>query len=46
MYKARPADDADTKKQVRRLVFDNYLQDLTPPIFSRLFRRVRDKFGL
>ena len=46
MYKARASDDAATKKEVRRLVFDNYLQDLTPPIFSRLFRRVRDKIGL
>ena len=46
MYKARASDDAATKKQVRRLVFDNYLQDLTPPIFSRIFRRVRDKIGL
>ena len=46
MYKARAIDDAKTKKEVSRLVFDNYLQDLTPPIFSRLFRRVRDKFGL
>ena len=46
MYKARASDDAATKKEVRRLVFDNYLQDLTPPIFSRIFRRVRDKIGL
>ena len=45
MYKARANDDAATKKEVRRLVFDNYLQDLTPPIFSRIFRRVRDKIG-
>ena len=46
MYKARAIDDIKTKKEVSRLVFDNYLQDLTPPIFSRLFRRVRDKLGL
>jgi 2OG-Fe(II) oxygenase superfamily len=46
MYKARATDDAKTKKEVSRLVFDNYLQDLTPPIFFRLFRRVRDKLGL
>lgn len=45
MYKARAHDDDATKKEVRRLVFDNYLQDLTPPIFSRFFRRVRDKLG-
>ena len=45
MYKARANDDAATKKEVRRLVFDNYLQDLTPPIFSRIFRKVRDKIG-
>jgi hypothetical protein len=46
MYKARATDDAKTKKEVSRLVFDNYLQDLTPPIFARLFRRLRDKLGL
>ena len=46
MYKARTHDDEATKKQVRRLVFDNYLQDLTPPVFSRFFRKVRDKLGL
>lgn len=46
MYKARAHDDEATKKQVRGLVFDNYLQDLTPPIFSRFFRKVRDKLDL
>ena len=45
MYKARAHDDEATKKEVRRLVFDNYLQDLTPPVFSRYFRRLRDKLG-
>jgi hypothetical protein len=43
MYKARPDDDAATKKEVRELVFDNYLRDLTPPVFYRIFRRVKDK---
>lgn len=45
MYKARTHDDEATKKEVRRLIFDNYLQDLTPPIFSRFYRKVRDKLG-
>jgi hypothetical protein len=43
MYKARPDDDAATKKEVRELVFDNYLRDLTPPVFYRIFRKVKDK---
>ena len=46
MYKARASDDTATKKEVNRLTFDNYLKDLTPPIFYRVFRRVRDKLGL
>ena len=46
MYKARASDDAATKKEVNRLTFDNYLKDLTPPIFYRVFRRVRNKLGL
>lgn len=45
MYKARANDDAATKKHVRKLVMDNYLRDLTPPIFYRISRRVIDKFG-
>ena len=43
MYKARPSDDAATKKEVRQLVFDNYLKDLTPPLFYRVYGRVKDK---
>jgi 2OG-Fe(II) oxygenase superfamily len=45
MYKARASDDATTKKEVLRSTIDNYLRDLTPPIFYRLFTRVTDKFG-
>lgn len=45
MYKARSNDDAATKKEVSRLAFDNYLKDLTPPIFYRIFRRVNDKLS-
>ena len=46
MYKARASDDKVTKREVRRATFDNYLKDLTPPVFYRIFRRVRDKLGL
>jgi hypothetical protein len=45
MYKARANDDAATKKEVSRLTFDNYLKDLTPPVFYRVFRRVSDKLS-
>jgi 2OG-Fe(II) oxygenase superfamily len=45
MYKSRPNEDAATKKEVRELAFDNYLKDLTPPIFYRLFRKVKDKIS-
>ncbi len=45
MYKARASDDAATKKEVNRLTFDNYLKDLTPPVFYRVFRRVNDKLS-
>lgn len=45
MYKARASDDAATRKEVNKLVFDNYLKDLTPPIFYRIFRKVSDKFS-
>ena len=41
MYKARAADDNATKRKVRELVFDNYLKDLTPPIFYRVFNKVK-----
>ena len=46
MYKARASDDAATKKEVRRSRFDNHLKDITPPIFSRTFIRIRNKLGL
>jgi 2OG-Fe(II) oxygenase superfamily len=46
MYKTRADVDKATKREVRRLIFDNYMQDLTPPIFSRFFRKVRDKLDL
>lgn len=43
MYKARGNEDAATKKLIRRTTLDNYLKDLTPPVFFRLFTKVRDK---
>ena len=46
MYKARANEDAATKKLIRRTTLDNYLKDLTPPVFFRLFRKVRDKLKL
>lgn len=46
MYKARAGDDAVTKREVRIATMDNYLKDLTPPVFYRIFRRVRDKLGM
>ena len=46
MYKARATDDAATKKEIRRSTLDNYLKDLTPPAFFRVFTKVRDKLGL
>jgi hypothetical protein len=46
MYKARPDDSAETRKEIRRTTFDNYMKDLTPPVFYRIFRRIRDKFRL
>ena len=33
MYKARGNEDAATKKLIRRTTLDNYLKDLTPPVF-------------
>jgi len=46
MYKARANEDAATKKLIRRTTLDNYLKDLTPPVFFRLFTKVRDKLKL
>lgn len=46
MYKARANEDAATRKEIRRSTFDNYLKDLTPPVFFRIFTKVRDKLGL
>jgi 2OG-Fe(II) oxygenase superfamily len=46
MYKARPDDSAETRKEIRRTTLDNYMKDLTPPVFYRIFRRIRDKFRL
>ncbi len=46
MYKARGNENAATKKVIRRTTFDNYLKDLTPPVFFRIFTRVRDKLKL
>jgi len=46
MYKARGNEDAATKKVIMRTTFDNYLKDLTPPVFFRIFTRVRDKLKL
>ena len=45
MYKARANDDAATRKEIRRTTLDNYLRDLTPPAFFRIFTKVRDKLG-
>lgn len=41
MYKARANDDAATKRRVRELVFDNYLKDWTPPVFYRVFNKIK-----
>ena len=46
MYKARANEDAATKKIIRRTTIDNYLKDLTPPVFFRLFTKVRNKLKL
>ena len=46
MYKSRGTEDAATLKEIRRTTFDNYLKDITPPIFFRGFMRVRNKLGL
>lgn len=45
MYKVRAIDGAETRKLVRKSTLDNYLKDLTPPVFYRIARRIRDKFG-
>ena len=45
MYKARGNEDAATRKEIRRTTLDNYLRDLTPPVFFRFFTKVRDKLG-
>jgi Rps23 Pro-64 3,4-dihydroxylase Tpa1-like proline 4-hydroxylase len=46
MYKARVSDDAKTRKEVLNTSIENYLKDLTPPVFYRLLRRVRNKLGI
>lgn len=46
MYKSRANDDAETKKQVRRLVLENYMRDLLPPVVNRLYGKIRRKLGI
>jgi hypothetical protein len=46
MYKARATDDAATKKEVRKLVVDNYVRDFFPPILLRIFGKIRRKLGI
>ena len=46
MYKSRTNDDAETKKQVRRLVLENYMRDLLPPVVNRLYGKIRRKLGI
>ena len=43
MYKARPNDDAQTRKMVRNSTLDNYLKDLIPPFLFRAYRKVKDR---
>lgn len=43
MYKARPNDDAETRKLVRNSTLDNYLKDLIPPFLFRVYRKVKDR---
>ena len=43
MYKARPSDDAETRKLVRSSTLDNYLKDLVPPFLFRVYRKVKDR---
>lgn len=45
MYKARAGDDKKIKKEVLLSTIDNYVKDLTPPIFHRFFSKVRNKLG-
>ncbi len=46
MYKSRPNEDGETKKHVRRLVLDNYLEDWIPPVLFRFYSRVRRKLDI
>ena len=43
MYKARPNDNAETRKLVRNSTQDNYLKDLIPPFLFRVYRKVKDR---
>ena len=43
IYKARPNDDAETRKLVRNSTRDNCLKDLTPPFLFRIYRKVKDR---
>jgi 2OG-Fe(II) oxygenase superfamily len=43
MYKARPSDDAETRKLVRSSTLDNYLKDMIPPFLFRVYRKVKDR---
>lgn len=45
MYKARANDDASIKKEVRKLVLDNYIKDLTPPIVYRFYGKLKHKLS-
>lgn len=46
MYKARATDDAATKREVRKLVVDNYIRDFSPPILLRIFGKIKRKLGI
>jgi 2OG-Fe(II) oxygenase superfamily len=46
MYKARATDDAATKKEVRKLIMDNYIRDFFPPILLRVYGKIRRKLGI
>lgn len=43
MYRARPTDSAEIKREAAMLRVDNYITDLLPPIVSRKFFNARHK---
>lgn len=46
MYKARPTDDVNIRKEARDSAINNYMKDLTPPAVYRVLRKIKDKFNL